>query len=68
MTELTNFIKHLKKSDLTPQQFKTLKGQALSGDIVGARKGLYKIKGGKHSEYNRKNGTHSDRQACSLHK
>lgn len=68
MTELTKFIKHLKQSGLTPQQFKTLKGQALNGDIIGARKGLNKIKGRNSTEYNRKDGTHFDRQACSLHK
>lgn len=28
---------------LTPQQFRTLKGQCLSGDIEGAKKGLLKI-------------------------
>lgn len=43
MTELTRFIKHLRQSNLTRQQFRTIKGQALSGDIVGARKGLHKL-------------------------
>ena len=28
---------------LTPQQFKTLKGQCLAGDVEGAKKGFYKI-------------------------
>lgn len=28
---------------LTPQQFKTLKGQCLAGDVEGARKGFFKI-------------------------
>lgn len=68
MTELTKFIKQLKQSNLTLQQFKTLKGQALSGDIAGAEKGLHKIKGGKHFEYNRKNGANSNRETCSIHK
>lgn len=68
MTELTKFIKHLKQLNLTPQQFKTFKGQALSGDIVGARKGLQKIKGGNYFEYYRKNGANFDRKACSIHK
>lgn len=68
MTHITKFIKNLKQSDLTPHQFKTLKGQALSGDITGARKGLNKIKGRNLTEHNRKNGTDTDRQACSLHK
>ena len=32
------------RKDLTPQQYKTLKGQMLSGDIDGALKGLQKIR------------------------
>ena len=32
---------------LTPQQFKTIKGQVLAGDIAGALKGLEKITKGK---------------------
>jgi len=68
MTKLTKFIKHLKQSDLTPQQFRTLKGQALSGNIIGAEKGLNKIKGGNYSEHNRKNGANSNRKACSIYK
>ena len=28
---------------LSPQQFKTLKGQCLAGDVEGAKKGLLKI-------------------------
>lgn len=31
------------KNMLTKQQYKTLKGQAVAGDIVGANKGLIKI-------------------------
>lgn len=31
------------KNILTKQQYKTLKGQAVAGDIVGANKGLIKI-------------------------
>ena len=40
------FIKELSKyrSCLTIQRIKTLIGQALSGDLVGAKKGLEKIK------------------------
>lgn len=36
------FLKDLRlyNDRLTPQQIKTLKGQALSGDITGATKGL----------------------------
>ena len=37
--ELLNGYKHL----LTKQQYKTLKGQILKGDIEGFRKGLFKI-------------------------
>ena len=28
---------------LSPQQFRTLKGQCLSGDVEGAKKGFYRI-------------------------
>lgn len=40
-----DFLKALKqnKERLTRQQVKTLRGQALSGDIKGASKGLEKI-------------------------
>lgn len=31
------------KNKLTKQQYKTLKGQILKGDIEGFRKGLFKI-------------------------
>lgn len=58
MTELTRFLKKIKKANLTQQQYSTLKGQAIKGDIVGAKKGLQRIKGGKHTEHFRKNGTH----------
>lgn len=40
---MTAFIKSLKDSNLTRQQIKTLRGQALSGDVDGAIKGLEKI-------------------------
>lgn len=44
-TELNEFIKTLKsnKENLTRQQYKTVQGQALSGDLEGARKGLSKL-------------------------
>lgn len=32
------------KNKLTKQQYKTLRGQCLAGDINGAIKGLYRIK------------------------
>lgn len=43
--ETTVFLKRLKifKKVLTAQERKTLKGQALSGDIEGAKKGLDKL-------------------------
>lgn len=44
-TELTEFMKMLKsnKGNLTHQQYRTIKGRALTGDIEGARKGLSKL-------------------------
>lgn len=46
---LNLFIKTLKsrRSKLTTQQYKTLKGQAVAGDIAGANKGLIKLLGGE---------------------
>ena len=42
---MQEFIKLIRayKHILTAQEFKTLKGQALSGDIEGANKGFQKI-------------------------
>jgi len=42
---LSDFLKSLKanKENLSRQQFRTIKGQALAGDIEGARKGMYKL-------------------------
>ena len=39
------FLKQLKgkRHQLTPQQFRTIKGQALAGDLEGAQKGLNKL-------------------------
>lgn len=47
------FIKELKEyiSILPKQTIKTLRGQALAGDIVGARKGLTKILDRKRGIY-----------------
>ncbi|MDD2980933.1 MAG: hypothetical protein PHN80_13335 [Hespellia sp.] len=44
-TELNKFMKILKdnKENLTRQQYKTVRGQALSGNLEGARKGLAKL-------------------------
>lgn len=43
--ELRSFIHLLKKYKyrLSMQQFRTLKGQAVSGDVAGARKGLHTL-------------------------
>lgn len=40
-------MKQLKehKEQLTKQQYKTLKGQAMAGDIIGANKGIIKLIG-----------------------
>lgn len=40
--EIDSFIRSLKQYRLTKQQIKTLRGQALSGDLAGAQKGLKK--------------------------
>lgn len=39
------FLTHLKikRERLTKQQYKTIRGQALAGDIFGANKGLIKL-------------------------
>ena len=42
-TEIDMFISSLKNVPLTRQQKKTLRGQAIAGDIDGATKGLSKI-------------------------
>ncbi len=41
----SSFLRELRKNKdhLTRQQFKTLRGQVLNGDCVGAKKGLEKI-------------------------
>ena len=43
--EIVQVMKQLKenRSQLTRQQIRTLKGQALAGDTAGAIKGLHKI-------------------------
>lgn len=42
---LNIFLEHLKmqRERLTKQQYKTIRGQAMAGDIVGANKGLIKL-------------------------
>lgn len=44
-TELTDFLNTLKtnKRALTKQQYRTIKGQALKGNVMDARKGLQKV-------------------------
>ena len=48
---LTTFMIRLKscKPKLTVQQYRTIKGQALAGDITGAAKGLEKLMKGGHA-------------------
>lgn len=43
--EMQKTLKHIKNNrhKLTPQQWRVLKGQCLSGDIEGAKKGFKKI-------------------------
>ena len=50
-SDAINLLKNQKKQ-LTPQQFRTIKGQILSGNIDGAMKGLQRItkKGIDYSE------------------
>ncbi len=40
--EIDRFISSLKHYRLTKQQIKTLRGQALAGNLAGAKKGLLK--------------------------
>ena len=42
-TELAKFFMAVKYSGLTRQQKRTLKGQALAGDLKGALKGLKRL-------------------------
>lgn len=42
-TEIDMFIRSLKNLPLTRQQKRTLRGQAIAGDLDGATKGLNKI-------------------------
>ena len=41
--EIDSFIRSLKSFGLTKQQIKTLRGQALTGDLAGAQKGLERM-------------------------
>lgn len=44
-TELTEFLNTLKtnKRRLTKQQYSTIRGQALKGNVMDARKGLQRV-------------------------
>ena len=54
MDEIQAFISALKYHRLTSQQRKTLRGQALAGNLPAARAGLRKIesKGAQHGHSN----------------
>ena len=54
---LNRFMKKLKNSRpyLSKQQYHTIKGQALSGDIDGAEKGLNSLLRGSVYEHNNRN-------------
>ena len=54
---LNSFMKKLKNSRpyLTKQQYRTIKGQALSGDVDGAQKGLNLILRRYAYEHNNRN-------------
>jgi hypothetical protein len=41
--EVSKFIRLLNKYTLTKHQRKTLRGQAINGDLEGAKKGLEKL-------------------------
>lgn len=52
-SELSKFIIALKRSELTAQQKRTLKGQALAGDLKGAQKGFQKLTEAKQNHQKR---------------
>lgn len=39
------------RKHLTPQQYKTLKGQVTAGDIAGAMKGLERLRNQRRNNY-----------------
>ena len=68
--EQKDFILKLKahKKFLTKQQFKTIRGQALAGDVIGADKGLEKLMERNRREWERQSPRCSlCRQASSYH-
>jgi hypothetical protein len=54
MDEMQSFLHSLKYHRLTSQQRKTLRGQALAGNLMAAQAGLRKIvsKGAQHGHSN----------------
>lgn len=52
------------RKQLTPQQFKTLRGQVLAGDVEGAARGLERLKERRwrHDLTTRQDSGHSNRQ------
>ncbi len=56
--QIAHFIMALRAAKLTPQQFRTLKGQALAGDLEGAIRGLKKIKEERNAK--RRKTDHTD--------
>ena len=52
------------RKQLTPQQFKTLRGQVLAGDVEGAARGLERLteRRRRHDHTTRQGSGHSDRQ------
>jgi hypothetical protein len=51
--ELAKFFVVIKYSGLTRQQKRTLKGQALAGDLKGAQKGFQRLTEAKRNEAKR---------------
>ena len=51
-TEICLVLDDLRRNreKMTPQQYRTIKGQALAGDVAGAYKGLGKIKKAKEEQ------------------
>lgn len=49
INDVQRFVRKLQKVNITKQQRKTLRGQAINGDLEGAEKGLNKITEGLES-------------------
>ena len=50
INDVQRFVRKLQKVNITKQQRKTLRGQAINGDLEGAEKGLDKILEGANYE------------------